>query len=143
MKKQYVFLSLFTLLLLTSCATSKKSDSSTADLRKELTQKNRANITLLNQIRQLPGVTLRYGVPVINSATNSINGLDNPEPLYVLNDYIVGSSFSSVNELVDNFNVKEIEVLDNYEASFYGSRAAKGVIKITTTDYDTKASNKP
>lgn len=140
MIKQYAYLAALCFLILASCATSKKSDSPTVDLQKELRQKNRASITLLNQIRQLPGVTLRYGVPVINSATNSISGLDNPEPLYVLNDYIVGSSFSSVNELVDNFNVKEIKILDDYQASFYGSRAAKGVILITTNDYTTNTS---
>jgi len=54
------------------------------------------------------------------------------EPLYILDDYIVGQSFRSVNELVESVNVKKVEALSASEASLYGSRAASGIIKITT-----------
>lgn len=30
-----------------------------------------------------------------------------PEPLYVLNNQIIGNSFQSVNELIESFNVKK------------------------------------
>lgn len=54
------------------------------------------------------------------------------EPLYVLNGYIVGTSFKSIDQIVDNVNVAEIEALYGADASEYGSRGANGVIRITT-----------
>ncbi len=80
----------------------------------------------------MPGVIIRNGVPLINKMSNSVYEGGSSEPLYVLNDYIVGNSFRDINQLIDNNNVKEIIVLTGSDASEYGSRGAKGVIKIIT-----------
>lgn len=122
--------SLLLLLSLASCTTTKPTQAGV--LGQELEEKNRNNLSLLQRIRQLPGVTISNGVPVIINTANSIDKSANVEPLYVLNNYIVGNSFRSVIELVDSFNVKSVRKLSSSEASFYGSRAGNGVIKITT-----------
>lgn len=137
--KTYFFLLLC--ILVSACGTTK--NSSTADgtsLDQTLQEKNRVTISLLDRIRQIPGVIVRNGVPIINKTSNSINTGPNddpfekasPEPLYVLNDYIVGNSFRDIEQLVDNINVEKIMVLTGSDASEYGSRGAKGVIKIIT-----------
>ena len=122
--------SLLLLLCLASCTTTKPTQAGV--LGQELEEKNRNNLSLLQRIRQLPGVTISNGVPVIINTANSIDKSANVEPLYVLNNYIVGNSFRSVIELVDSYNVKSVRKLSSSEASFYGSRAGNGVIKITT-----------
>lgn len=121
------------------CGPAKNSTASTGTLDQALQDKNRGAISLLDRIRQISGVIVRNGVPIINKTSNSINvgpgdnfGGGSPEPLYVLNNYIVGNSFRSIDQLVDNYNVKEILVLTGPDASEYGTRGAKGVIKITT-----------
>ena len=102
------------------------------NVEQELERKNRGQVSLLTRIRQLPGVSLKNGVPVINKASNNLNSRDFGEPLYVLNGQIIGNSFSRIDELVDSFNVKKIEVVAGPDTSFYGAQGAKGVIKITT-----------
>ena len=121
-------------LLITLSLGSCKSTKPTVvgELEQELEEKNRNNISLLQRIRQLPGVSLRYGVPVILSTANSIDSDVSVEPLYILDDYIVGQSFRALNELVEGNNVKSVRKLSSSEAAFYGSRAGNGVIKITT-----------
>ncbi len=133
MKRFVFFICCCLSLSFVACKSSTQTADSTTAIKEDLREKNRVNLTLLAQIRQLPGVTLRRGVPVFNKTTSTIATVGVPiEPLYVLNDYIVGNSFASVNQLVDNVNVKDIETLTGHEASFYGSRASNGVIKITT-----------
>lgn len=114
--------------LFVSCGSSKNTvKNERAD---EISQMNRSNISLLNQIRRLKGVTIQGGVPVLLRGSNSLTG--SLEPLYVLNSYIVGSSFSSINDIVNPIDVENIKVLTGSEATFYGSRGANGVIVITT-----------
>lgn len=129
MKQFLSFVLLSSILVLTSC---KSTSTSTNDkpLKETLEEKNRSSISLLNRIRKLPGITLRGGVPMFLKNNNSVQS--NNEPLYILDDYTVGTSFKSVNGLVKNANVKKVEALSASDASFYGSRAASGVIKITT-----------
>lgn len=98
----------------------------------DLEANKRVGITLMDQIRRLPGISMRNGVPIFVKSTSSINPGVPIEPLYVLNGYVLGNSFRDVDQLVDNVNVEKIEVLTDSEASFYGSRAANGVILITT-----------
>ena len=88
-------------------------------------------ITLLNMMRKVPGVVLRGNTPVLRGTVNSVSQ-PVAEPLYILNDYIVGQSFSSLNQLVDVSIVKQISVLDLANAAIYGSRAANGVIVVET-----------
>ena len=121
---------LFLLLLLGSCSASKTSDYDKAKA-KEIAEQNNKNIALIDRIRRLSGITLRNGVPFFIKSANQVSG-NATEPLYILNGYPVGNSFQSVNQLVESFNVKTVEALSGSDAAEYGSRAASGVIRITT-----------
>ena len=72
-----------------SCGSSKDYTKQEVGLKEDLGQKNRVNLPLKQQIRQLPGVTFRNNVPVIVKNQTDIYGgtQDNFEPLYLLNDY--------------------------------------------------------
>lgn len=135
MKKIVLFLAL---ILVFGCGGSKNTSDGPSNLQAELDKKNRAAIPLLIQIRQKPGIILKNGVPALQKADASVsrssNTFDNAgqEPLYVIDGLIIGQSFAAVDELVDNYMVKKIDILSGSEASFYGSRGANGVIKITT-----------
>lgn len=131
MKLKISILALF-LIAMSACGTSKSTNSDETSLNESLEKKNRMSITLLDQIRRLPGVTLRAGVPVFNKNNNTLSAGGNSEPLYVLDGYIVGNSFRSINQLVQNTEVDKIEAITGPDASFYGTRGASGVIKITT-----------
>jgi len=131
MKLKHI-ITIFLMTMFTACGTSKQVDNDGQSLNESLEKRNRMSISLLDQIRRLPGVTLRNGVPVFNKNNNSLSSNGNSEPLYILNDYIVGNSFRSVNQLVQNIEVDKIEAITGPDASFYGSRGAGGVIKITT-----------
>ena len=133
MKKLSFFVFFLIALMVCSCNSSKSTTVKKSELNKELNEKNKGNVSLLDRIRRKPGIVIRNGVPAINKASNSFSA-SNTEPLYVLNSYVVGSSFRSVNQLVDSFNVKDIKVVAGAEASEYGSRGANGVIIITTFD---------
>lgn len=122
-----LFLPVIAIAILTACGASGKA-AGEADIEAQ----NRMNISLLDQIRRLPGVALRNGVPVFTKSTSDITAGVAVEPLYVLNGYPVGNSFADLDQLVENVNIKRIEALTDSEASFYGSRGANGVIKITT-----------
>ena len=119
---------------LTACGSKKDYVKEEKSLGQELAKKNRNQLPLKEQIRQMPGVTFRYGVPVLIKNQKDINpgGSNIYEPLYVVNDYAVGNSFASIQEIVNTQDVKKIEIIDGAEASFWGSRGANGVIKITT-----------
>lgn len=132
MKKILSLLSIVLCLFIVSCSATKSNETNKSNLKESLDKKNRANVSLLTQIRQKPGIVLKNGVPVLQKTANSISPFGTSEPLYVLDDLIVGNSFSAVNDLVTNFMVKKIEVLSASDASFYGSRGANGVIKLTT-----------
>lgn len=132
MKSSDLFCIVLTALLLLNCGAPKNSGSPSAEINKELTEKNRTSVSLLQRISQLRGVVLYNNVPVINKTANSISAGGTQEPLYVLNNQIIGNSFRSVNEVVDSYNVKEIKVLTGADASSYGSQGGNGVIKITT-----------
>lgn len=133
MHRKLVFLA-FIGILLVGCGTSKKSSSKSekSTIAETLTQKNRPNFSLRDQIRQLPGVVIRNGVPVFNKTPGAFTQTTLYEPLYVLDGHVVGNSFSQLDLLVRNIDVDKIEVLDTSDAALYGSRAANGVIKITT-----------
>jgi hypothetical protein len=113
------------------CSSNKTTTDGPSNLQAKLDKKNRAAIPLLVQIRQKPGIVLKNGVPALQKADNTFSSAAQ-EPLYVLNDQIIGNSFASIDNLVENFMVKKIEVISGSDASFYGSRGANGVIKITT-----------
>ena len=119
------------LMALAACGSSEGTTSGKS-ANEKIEQQNRVGITLLNQIRRMPGITLRSGVPVFTKSSAEINSAGSFEPLYILNGYPVGNSFRDVDQLVDNVNVEKIETLSPSDASFYGSRGSNGVILITT-----------
>ncbi len=102
MKKISLLLLVFFSILAISFGSTKNTTVAKNDLDKDLMEKNKGNISLLDRIRKKPGIVIRGGVPIINKASNSFSA-SNPEPLYVLNSYVVGSLFRSVNQLVDRF----------------------------------------
>ncbi len=127
MKKIILLLALVSLIF-TSC----KSTSDSVNIYKaEREGVGNTQITLLNMMRKVPGVILRGNTPVLRGTVNSVNQ-PVAEPLYILNDYIVGQSFASLDELIDVSVVKKISVLDLSNAAIYGSRAANGVIVVET-----------
>ena len=132
MKNKTLLFMLLGLVILSACGSLKSKDTSKSELGKELTERNRGTVSLLTRVIQLPGVVRVNGLPVINKTANSVIATATQEPLYILNSYIVGSSFNSVNQLIDSFNVKSIKILSVSEAAEYGTRAANGVIKIIT-----------
>ena len=129
MKK--LFILLVCLATWASCGPCKVDTNPDAETE-TLQQKNRASISLINRIRQLPGIVIRGGVPVFNKTQTDISGSFVVQPLYVLDGYVVGNSFTDINQLVQSIDVKEIEAITGAETSIYGSRGGGGVIKITT-----------
>jgi|TARA_R110002051_G_scaffold180913_2_gene250327 outer membrane receptor protein involved in Fe transport len=130
--KSYISLCLTTVILLCSCGTAKSTTKNKSSLDTELREKNRANVSLLQRIREKPGVVLQNNVPILNKTTNSFDSGGNQEPLYVLNNQVIGNSFHSVNELIDSYNVKKIVILSGADAAGYGTQGSNGVIKITS-----------
>ncbi len=123
------------LLLLTlvfSCTSYKARESSEKTLDTELQDKNRATVSLLDRLRRVRGIIIRGNTPYVLRTTADSPGAQSYEPLYVLDGYPIGNSFGNVKDLVQTVDVEKIEVLTGSEASFYGSRAGAGVIKITT-----------
>ena len=113
-----------------SCSSSKNTVYN-KNLSEEIAEKNNKTIPLLDRIRRLPGITLRGGTPYFMKSANQISGIAT-EPLYVLNGFILGNSFKSLEQLVDSPTIKSIDALTGSEAAEFGSRGASGVIKVTT-----------
>ncbi len=96
----------------------------------EVRAEDQTTVSLLNQIRRKLGILVESGIPFLASGTNSFQG--SSEPLYVVDNFIVGNSFSEVEDVVNSSDVRSIEVIKSADASFYGARGGSGVIKITT-----------
>ena len=129
--KNLIPLFLFILAIPFASCSSSKNPSYSKYAAQEIQTQNNKTIDLIDRIRRLPGITLTGGIPYVIKSANQISGTAT-EPLYVLNGYILGNSFESLDQLVDSATVKDIEVLSGSEAGSYGSRGASGVIKITT-----------
>tara|TARA_R110002051_G_scaffold44456_5_gene89999 strand:- start:419 stop:826 length:408 start_codon:yes stop_codon:yes gene_type:complete len=134
MKKSILVLLIAAMVILGSCGTTKKTNNNTdsTSLNDELKDRNRANVSLLQRITQMRGVVLHNNLPVINKTANSFASAGNQEPLYVLNNQIIGNSFYSINGIIDNYNVKKIIILTGADAASYGSQGSNGVIKIVS-----------
>ncbi|MBT8235250.1 MAG: TonB-dependent receptor plug domain-containing protein [Bacteroidia bacterium] len=129
MKQLYILL--ICLVTVASCGPGKVATNPDAETE-TLEQKNRAVIPLITRIRQLPGIVIRGGVPVFNKTQTDVSGSFVVQPLYVLDGYAVGNSFTDINQLVQSIDVKKIEAITGPETAIYGSRGGGGVIKITT-----------
>jgi outer membrane receptor protein involved in Fe transport len=134
MKKLVSVLLIAAMVILGSCGTLKKSNASSnsTSLNDELKDRNRANISLLQRITQMRGVVLHNNLPVINKTANSFASTGNQEPLYILNNQVIGNFFYSTNEIIENYNVKKITILTGADAASYGSQGSNGVIKIVS-----------
>ena len=130
MKKVFGILCV-TIFIMVSCKSSEKTSDKVNIYKAPANSGLNAEVSLLNLMRRLPGVIIRNNRPVI---TKTQPGFSNAirEPLYILNDYIVGSSFASLKQVVDVKNVKKISILDEANAAIYGSRAGNGVIVVET-----------
>lgn len=85
--KKFITVNGFMLLIMTGCGSSKNTSNAnngTSSLDVELREKNRANVSLLQRIRQKSGIVLQNNVPIINKASNSFASGGSQEPLYVL-----------------------------------------------------------
>jgi TonB-dependent SusC/RagA subfamily outer membrane receptor len=131
MEKSISYYLILLTILVVSCGAPKGSNSTKSNLDQELTEKNRGQVSLLQRIRQKSGVIILNNVPIINKIANSFTG-SNQEPLYVLNGQVIGNSFRSNNDVVENYNVEDITILTGAEASPYGSQGGNRVILITT-----------
>ena len=118
--------------LLTASCGSSRSTVGANELRDELNNRNRTSMTLMDRLRQTPGIFMSRGVPVLMAAANSFDSEQSIEPLYVVNGFIVGNSFRDLRVLIDANSVKSIKVVRVSEASKYGSRGGNGAIEITT-----------
>ena len=123
---------IFCIVLLTASCGSSKSTVGANELRDELNNRNRTSMTLMDRLRQTPGIFMSRGVPVLMAAANSFDSEQSIEPLYVVNGFIVGNSFRDLRVLIDANSVKSIKVVKVAEASKYGSRGGNGAIEITT-----------
>jgi outer membrane receptor protein involved in Fe transport len=134
MKKSISVLLIAAMVILGSCGTSKKSNASSnsTSLNDELKDRNRTNISLLQRITQMRGVVLHNNLPVINKTANSFASTGNQEPLYILNNQVIGNFFHSTNEILENYNVKKITILTGADAASNGSQGSNGVIKIVS-----------
>ncbi|WP_437399809.1 TonB-dependent receptor plug domain-containing protein [Flagellimonas lutimaris] len=129
--KNLAFIFFLTFLSILGSCSSSKNTVYNKNLSEEIAEKNNKTIPLLDRIRRLPGITLRGGTPYFMKSANQISGTAT-EPLYVLNGFILGNSFKSLNQLVDSATIKSIDALTGSEAAEFGSRGASGVIKVTT-----------
>ena len=123
---------IFCVVLLTASCGSSKSTVGANELRDELNNRNRTSMTLMDRLRQTPGIFMSRGVPVLMAAANSFDSEQSIEPLYVVNGFIVGNSFRDLRVLIDANSVKSIKVVRVSEASKYGARGGNGAIEITT-----------
>ena len=129
MKKLSYLLYIFVLTAIVSCGSLKSKDN-TATNTEQVSEANKDLLPLFNQIIRLRGISGATGVPLFISNANTVSGT--AEPLYVIDGNIIGSSFSSVIDVVNPMDVKKIKPIKGADASFYGSRGSNGVIVITT-----------
>lgn len=125
------------ILVMTSCASSKKNDSTLEVLQvptpNELTPKM-VNLELSEYLKRIPGIQVTGAG---SSAQISIRGLNTfgagNEPLFVLDGVVVGNSYSQVVSLVEVADIDKVRVLKSGgETANYGARGTNGVILITT-----------
>ena len=119
---------------LVGCGTSRNLGNTQGGASESETQEetNRITLSLIQRIRQLPGVAIRGGVPIFLSAQTDRSGTFVRQPLYVLDGYILGNSFEEVNGLIRSVDIKKIEGLTGPETSYYGIRGGAGVILLTS-----------
>ena len=96
-------------------------------------EERKANITLGDMIRRLPGVQVSgSGQNLSVKISGSESFMSGTSPLYVVNGTSIGNSYAQVANMVNPNDVTSIRVLKGSDASIYGTRGANGVILIRT-----------
>ncbi len=137
MKIHYLLI-LVLALTLTACGSSKSTGSDTSPTEETVSeeqnidQKYKAS-TLLNRLARESAVSVRAGVPLVTRSVQGKRG--NPrtlQPLYIVDEVIIGRSYTRVAQMYSSPDIKTIEVIQGPDASFYGARGGYGIIKLTT-----------
>ncbi len=137
MKIHYLLI-LVLALTLTACGSSKSTGSDTGPTEETVSEEQNIDqkyksSTLLNRLSRESALSIRAGVPLVTRTVAGKRG--NPrtqQPLYIVDDVIIGRSYQRVAQIVTSADVKTIEVIQGPDASFYGVRGGYGVVKLTT-----------
>lgn len=151
-----LYLFLFSIAVLTGCASTRNSTisqqdhppryvdsgyvfgaASNANQSNMMVYPNKerpSNMTLNDIMRRLPGVRIQSGKGqfakiMVGGPASFMAGTD---PLFVLNGIVVGTDYSTVYTSVNPNDVVSLSVLKGSDATIYGSRGANGVILIRT-----------
>ena len=128
--KKLRYLLCFSMFMLTVSCGSLKSKDNVATNTEYVSEANKDLLPLFNQIIRHRGISGATGVPLFISSSNSVLG--NFEPLYILDGNVIGSSFTSIRDVVNPVDIKNIKTIKGADATFYGTRGSNGVIVITT-----------
>ena len=142
MKKLYTLsLSLALSLLIASCASGGASGPNKSDISAN-NEKDYSNYTSLIQVlRSVPGVQVSGTMsnPNIVLRGGGSGGVNNLQPLFVLDGQLVGTSYDQANSLVAPDNIASIRALTGLAATNrYGQEGGGGVILIKTKAADKK-----
>ena len=148
MKSPFSFFIFFSLFLILSCNTTKKTADVPSDeeAMKEAVDKNldkkrekRKNtqksqdgdLSLRAILRRTPGLIVSSRGVQIQGMNQSLTSSNTP--LFYVNETRVGHSLSQVEGMVNPNDIEEVEVLRSpSELSFYGSAGSAGVIIVRT-----------
>lgn len=133
--KNLVFLLSFTLVVLTSCNSTKSSASTNDKFERNNDIENPDNsITLVDHLRHVPGVQIDGDGIYAKVRIRGVSSLNSSnEPLFVLNGMALSGGLSDAIQNVPVQEIKSVRVLKNVEETgFYGVRGANGVIEIRT-----------
>jgi outer membrane receptor for Fe3+-dicitrate len=122
----------FCVLLLSNCA----SQSSGSSVRAEPEAKGYDQYASLYQaLRSIPGVRVSgsESSPNIILRGGGAGGVDNVQPLFILDNVVLGSNYAQVNAVVLPTNIASIKILNGLAATNrYGQEGRGGVILIKT-----------
>jgi len=138
MKKLHTLsLTLVVAFFLASCASGGASAPKSGD-----SEKDYSNYTSLIQVlRSVPGVQVSGTLsnPNIVLRGGGSGGVNNLQPLFVIDGQLVGTSYEQANALVAPDNIKSVRALTGLAATNrYGQEGGGGVILITTKAADNK-----
>lgn len=120
-----------------SCASSAhfQEDSAVSVLEDETSRVDQSMMgspaqVLANTLRRQPGVIVENNIVRIRGGYQNLLGI--VHPLFVVNGHVLGNEFDKAAEVTYGQEIKNVRVLKDGDAAFYGSRGASGVIEIYT-----------
>jgi outer membrane receptor for ferrienterochelin and colicin len=114
-----------------ACSSQKSAASGDRQSSDQVSQVNLVD-DLTELLRGYPGLEVRGTGPNADIAIRGRTSISlSNEPLFVVNGQIYSGDYSTFYSSIDVNTIKKIEVLKGSDTSFYGSRGANGVIKIT------------